>query len=297
MHARAFGLVAIISVLPHVALAVPFAGLVANGSSTSLVGFNSATPGTITATLPVTGLLPGDGLVAIDTRPATGQLYAFGNSNLYTINALTGAATYVATTSTPVPFGFDMAFDPVSGALRIVANRTQNVSVNPITGATTVNGTLAYAPGDVHAGSVPYIGAIAYTNQDVPNPTSTQLYGIDLALGALVQIDPDGGTLRTVGAAGVPFASFGGFDITGVGNVGYVTSAMNPGIVNFDSIDLATGAARVIGPTQGGSLAVLDIAEAQVGSPAAVVPEPFSLQLLAFALISLIAARQYRNVR
>src|SRR5215218_1253454 len=45
-------------------------------SQNALISFDSATPGTVGATVPVTGLGAGESLLAIDIRPATGQLYA-----------------------------------------------------------------------------------------------------------------------------------------------------------------------------------------------------------------------------
>src|SRR5690348_12990411 len=49
-----------------------------------LIRFNTATPGTINATVPITGLAGGDTIVGLDFRPATGQLYGLGSgSRLY----------------------------------------------------------------------------------------------------------------------------------------------------------------------------------------------------------------------
>lgn len=60
-----------------------------------LLGFNTATPGTILSDVPITGLIGGDVIVGIDFRPATGQLYGLGSvgGRLYTITPTTGAAT------------------------------------------------------------------------------------------------------------------------------------------------------------------------------------------------------------
>src|SRR5205823_1424681 len=58
--------------------------------------FDSATPGTVTGLVTITGLQGGESLLAIDCRPATGQIYGLGSTNrLYTLNPLTGAATPV----------------------------------------------------------------------------------------------------------------------------------------------------------------------------------------------------------
>ena len=62
----------------------------------TLVTFDSATPGAVSAPVAITGLGAGESLLAIDRRPANGQLYGLGSaSRLYVINTVTGAATQV----------------------------------------------------------------------------------------------------------------------------------------------------------------------------------------------------------
>ena len=295
---------ALVSAAAAPAAAIPFAGLLEGyGGTTQLVGFDSAAPSTFTTTLNITGLRPDDAVVAIDTRPATGELYALAEAqttsrtNLYTINTATGAATFVATSSIPLGGGStDIAFDPVTDTMQAVNNSGQNLSINPVTGAAVADGALAYAAGDPYAGAPPYIGAIAYTNQDQAHAAATQLYGIDLARGLLVQIDAATGTLTTVAPTGVSFASFGGFDIVG-SSTAFVTSAfLSPaglGLIGFDSLDLATGATTILGTTLGGVTPLLDIAQAQVGVPAQAVAEPASLLLLSLGLAGLLAARRH----
>src|SRR4029434_5405847 len=83
-------------------------------SSNQLVRFNTATPGTIITVGTITGLQAGEGVLGIDFRPATGELYALGStSRLYTVNKTTAVATLVAPLSTALSgtaFGFD--FNP-----------------------------------------------------------------------------------------------------------------------------------------------------------------------------------------
>lgn len=129
------------------------AGLV-SGIGDELVGFDSATPGTITSSLTVTGLLPGDDDVSrTATQPATGELYGIAYQNntignpvdLYTINTTTGVATFLARTSVSISASISgIAFDRVTGALRMSGNPDVNLLVDPVTGATVVEGSLAY---------------------------------------------------------------------------------------------------------------------------------------------------------
>ena len=43
--------------------------------------FDAASPGTILGTVPINGLRPGESILGIDFRPATGQLYGLGSSS------------------------------------------------------------------------------------------------------------------------------------------------------------------------------------------------------------------------
>src|SRR5262249_39689824 len=80
-----------------------------------LVRFDSATPGTVPGAVATSGLKLGEPLLAIDARPAPGQIYGLGSTNrLYTIDPTTGAATQVGAaglfTVSGTAFGFD--FNP-----------------------------------------------------------------------------------------------------------------------------------------------------------------------------------------
>src|SRR4051812_24423632 len=81
----------------------------------TLIRFDTATPGTIDAVVPISNLAGGDTIVGLDFRPATGQLYGLGSgSRLYTIDPSNGAATQVgsggAFSLSGAAFGFN--FNP-----------------------------------------------------------------------------------------------------------------------------------------------------------------------------------------
>lgn len=188
----------------------------------------------------ITGLQANDELIAIDFRPLNGQLFALGkNSTLYTINASSGAAVFVATLSTPLSgtfFGFD--FNPTVDRIRIVSNTGQNLRVIPTSGVATVDGMLN--PGS------PAVNGAAYTNS-FPGASSTVLYIIDGNDGMLYkQMPPNDGTLVQVGSLGINPKVQNGFDISGKTNVALAVLTVGNGTKLY-SIDISSGAASKVG--------------------------------------------------
>lgn len=204
------------------------------------------------------GLQSGETLLGLDTRPATGELYALGSSSrLYKIDIATRTATAVGTNSfspalTGTSFGFD--FNPVVDRIRIVSDSGQNLRVHPDTGATAgIDGNLAYATNDVAFGQIPAIAGAAYINNDTSTNTGTVLYDIDTALNTLViQNPPNSGTLVTVGALGVDASSVVGFDVAGSDGTAYAAlTKEGEKRANLYTINLATGAATLVGKIGG----------------------------------------------
>ena len=246
-------------------------GLTANNQ---LISFNSLTPNSISSSRAITGLAAGDTLLGMDFRPATGQLMALSSGNrVYTINPITGAATQVGSAPfTPVlnsqTIGVD--FNPVPDRIRVVTEGDQNLRLNPDTGGVAATDTnLAYAPDDANANANPAIVSAAYTN-NFAGATVTTLYVLDATLDTLVRQgsvggtpdSPNGGRLFTVGRLGINIGNSSGFDIAAPGDVGYVAATLpNESATGFYSINLATGAATLIGPIAGGQV-VRDIAVA-----------------------------------
>ena len=131
---------------------IPAIGLSADG--TQLVRFDAATPGT-TTTVAVTGIAPGETLAAIDFRPQTGQLYAFGvndvanTATVYLVDPQTGALTIVGTAGqiafvdamgNPIDLpnpavGYGMDFNPAVDRIRITTETGLNFRINPNIGA------------------------------------------------------------------------------------------------------------------------------------------------------------------
>ena len=209
--------------------------------------FNVAAPGVRLGIVGITGLAPSEDIVGIDFRPATGQLYGLGASNqLYVINAVTGAASPVDGGFTPpldnAAFGFD--FNPTVDRIRVVSSTEQNLRLHPDTGQTAgVDGNINPAGG---------ICGSAYTN-NFAGATSTVLFGIDSDSDLLViQNPPNDGTVTPVGPLGVDFSGNAGFDIAPGSGIAYAALFVGSLPSNLYTINLATGAATLVGALGGG---------------------------------------------
>jgi len=196
----------------------------------------------------ITGLQQGERILAIDFRPATGQLYGLGSSSrLYVINGETGRAVPVGQMSfTPALSGQLTGFDfnPTVDRIRVVTSSGQNLRLHPETGAVVfVDGAINGAPGALLSGA-------AYTNNEA-GATSTVLYDIDVANGKLYRQDPPNeGKLVEVGSLGMKLEGEGGFDIAPGGSLsmGYTALALynHNKKSTLYSIDLSTGKAKKI---------------------------------------------------
>ncbi len=189
----------------------------------------------------VTGLQPEETLLAIDFRPATGQLYGLGSSSrLYVINPTTGTARAIgAGPFTPALVGSVGGFDfnPTVDRIRIVTSSGQNLRANPETG------TIAVIDGSINGQPGAVIGGAAYTN-NFAGATTTALYDIDVATDNLyLQSPPNNGTLVLVGSLGLDVQD-GGFDIGGSNDAFGMVTINNRS--NLVAVNLITGQANII---------------------------------------------------
>ncbi len=227
-------------IVPVVKPDIVFYGLTA---SSQLVTYNANASQTVISTKAITGLQPAETLLAIDFRPATGQLYGLGSSSrLYFINLESGLATALGTAPfTPAISGAVAGFDfnPTVDRLRLVTNTGQNLRLNPETG-----GVVA-TDGALNPGS-PAIAGAAYTNS-FAGAATTVLFDLDLASGKLVKQDPpNAGTLAEVGNLGVMATGEAGFDISADNTV--ALAALTVGGANgLYQVDLMTGKAASLG--------------------------------------------------
>ena len=280
---------------PSPAAAETIVGLTTNNQ---VFFFDSATPGSIGALVPVTGLLPGTSLVGIDFRPAVpGQLTGVGQTGttgaVYRIDPVTGAAVQVNTIPTLTGTQFGVDFNPVPDALRIVSDANQNLRIT-LGGAGVVNTDGTLNPGD------PNVVGAAYSNNVAGGINGqTTLYDIDSVLDILVTqggvnfppgvppVSPNTGTLFPVGPLGVSTSDLVGFDISAFSGTAFasLTTPLGAGLY---TINLTTGAATFVGAIDGSTLQVRDIAVANV-------PLPATLALFGMGAVVLAAATRVRR--
>ncbi len=212
-------------------------------SRSLLVSFDTNFPAFVRSLRLLQGLQPGEGILAIDFRPANKKLYGLGSSSrVYVIDTDTGIATAVGNGPfTPAldgsEFGFD--FNPTVDRIRVVSNKGQNLRLHPDTGMVAATDL----PLNYDGVSAEGIVASAYTNS-VVGATATTLYGIDSRRKALVtQVPPNDGKLNVVGVlADLDLTMLAGFDISPVSGRGYMAARLaNSAKAMVYEIHLATG--------------------------------------------------------
>jgi Domain of unknown function (DUF4394) len=180
-------------------------------ATNELIKYTTGRPLTELGSIAITNLAMGEKILAIDFRPATGQLYGVSDmSRLYIINHISGRATAVgAALFSPAINGTRVAldFNPTVDRIRLVTDNKQNLRLHPETG------TVAATDGAINPGD-PEVVAVAYTNS-FAGASATTLYDIDVASNKLYkQNPPNNGTLELVGSLGVEASGEGGFDIS-----------------------------------------------------------------------------------
>jgi hypothetical protein len=284
---RAFTIVAAMTIGARVAAAPAAADrAVALVAPNSLVQFDTTTPASTTAPLPVTGLGPNETLRGIDVRPFDGRLYGVTVSTLsafnslittYVIDPATGIATAVGVTAAglaaagDVPTGMD--FQPAVDRIRYVNSNDENARLNPTNGALAGNDT------DLTPAATTDIIASAY-DQNVRNPINpavppippTTLDNIDRSGGGNLtmqggidgSMSPNNGVQTDLGSLGFVLnaAHDGGFDITPDGRGFAALSNLGTGQTGLYRIALAAGggAATFIGPIGAGTTEVRSLA-------------------------------------
>ena len=240
----------------------PRGAVVALAAGNTLVAFDAASPGTAT-TRAVTGLQPGENLVGLDVRPATGEVIGVAlagtTGRMYRIAPATGAATPIGTgtftvdASTATSWSVD--FNPTVDRVRFTNDAGDNYRLNPLTGA------LAATDTDV-APATP--SGVAY-DRSVASASITTLYAIDATTDELVLVggpdgtpSPNAGATTVRGSLGVATSSdLVGFDISPVGEA--IATLEVGGTTGLYAVHLASGRVDPLGTVGAGTTDVLDL--------------------------------------
>jgi Domain of unknown function (DUF4394) len=222
--------------------------IVALTDNNTLLKINASDPSQTNKRVAITGLAADEKVLAIDFRPATGQLYGVSSaSKIYVIQPDSGTARAIgATAFTPAINGtiVGLDFNPTVDRIRLTTNTGQNLRLNPETGATAAT-DAALNP------STPSVSEVAYTNNSA-GVTTTTLYDIDVTTDKLyMQNPPNNGTLVEVGDLGVNAEGAAGFDITD-NNLAYSILKVD-GKSRLYVINLATGRVLNVGNTEIGA--------------------------------------------
>ena len=223
---------------------LPVQGFANQSAGTAVIGVdgnntllrsNTATPSTV-VTQAIAGLAVGERVVGIDSRPATGQLFALttdgaGGVRVAVLDPQTGAATPLTTgfqqftdaVGNPVPIqgtNFGLDFNPTVDRIRVVTDAGLNFRINPLTGL-LVDGDAATAgiqgDGAINAGTTK-VDATAYTNSFAGMTVTTQ-HTLDSTTDRLfIQNPSNNGTQSagldvTLNGVALDFSAVNGFDI------------------------------------------------------------------------------------
>lgn len=229
----------------------------------TLATIDLAAPAAAGPSTAISGLEPGDVVVGMDVRPATGEVIALGvagaSGNLYRIDPVSGAATRLgaAPFATTLPAGGTWAvdFNPTVDRIRLVHSSGANYRLNPNTGGLAGTDTTV-GPDDANA--------VAY-DRSVAVATQTTLYAIDAAASTLGLIggadgmpSPNLGATSVVGPLGVTIEDgIVAFDITPVGEALAVFRV--GGATTLHRVDLASGRAADVGLVGDGTADALDL--------------------------------------
>jgi hypothetical protein len=279
------------------ALAVAAVLACASAQAVTLIGLNSQSQLARIDTMniagamnmDITGLMAGDRLVGIDTRPKDGKIYGVSTMNqIYTVDEMSGVATWVAALSVPVVqanLGYGIDFNPVAdfgtaASLRLVSSAGDNFAVNAATGV------VGNAANKIATGFT----AVGYTNTTLmpsATPASTALYYLDTSTDMLAMAPSafNTPTITMVGSLSVDALRANGFEVL---SNGMAYAALNVDDASLTtgiySINLGTGAATLIG-NYNGTLSGLSVSA---------VPEPGTYVMMGLGLLGLAVLRRRR---
>lgn len=251
-----FKLFAALTLLATAAQAENIIGI--NERDLHLISFDSATPGTLTGDVAISGLPAGVQPISIDFRPATGTLILVGQGptlsdcQLYAISINLSVRTATASPIGAAPYTCggtgDIDFNPTVDRVRNIGG-SDNYRINPNDSVKTQDTAATYVMGDAVGTGAANIGGTAYDRNVVTAGGGglTTLFGIDGTQNTLVRIggvdgtpSPNGGQVTTLGGLGVDVGDTA-FDISGSTGAAFMSAFVPPGaggVPTFFTIDL-----------------------------------------------------------
>ncbi len=266
--------------------ATPHEMVYAVDAANNLFNFWSDAPNAVLNQYAISGVQNAEEIRGLDFY--NGVLYGLGSfSYLYTIDPTTGVATQVGAPGvkfSPLLNGASFGVDNDSSGFRVTSNLRQNLLVNRGTGTATALPNLSYAAGDVFAGQLPRVDAVAY------DYTAGMWYAVDTLKNTLATLVPATGILSTVGLMGLDSAPINGFEIspiTGTMYMGTGASSSDPQ-ANLYTVNKVSGVATLVGQ--------IDVAGANtLVRGLTVVPEPNSMVMLALGALGLLFTQRRRQ--
>jgi hypothetical protein len=255
----------------------------------ALISFDLSAPTSFLSTAGITGLRGHDGVSAdpfgqiLDLAQKDGQLFGLdGNANFYSLNASTGAATFLSNALAPLGYDAGLAYDPFFARFRFVSDAGENKLIDTA-GNVTNAASLFYGAGDANFGtSVSFSGvAIDYD------------FGTGFALDAVndtlaITYDANFAEFFTLGSLGLDITALASLDILSTGELFAALST-----------DSATSGLYQIDPVTGQATFVADFGTGITGIAfsTAAVPEPSTYGLFAGVAAIGLAVLRRRNRR
>jgi hypothetical protein len=234
--------------------------MVALTDRNELVLFDSANPAA-TSMVAVQGTAAR--VLGIDLRPTDLKLYGLDAAGgVYRIDARTGMTETVSTLSVALEIADSAVvdFNPQANRMRVIGPSGQSLRVNVDTGQADPLERIAYAAGDVNAGKLARLTAVAYLNS-VAGTNETQLFNFDSGQRVYaIQEPPNSGVLYTIAPLGLP--PEGRVDAADIHTDKSMTvySAFAVVANRLYSFAVASGRMTEIGPIAAGSRKIVDIA-------------------------------------
>lgn len=239
-----------------------------------ILTFDSATPGVIQQSHPLTGLSGSETLRGLDYW--NGLLYGLGSSgNLYKVDNNTGVSTLIGNFGI-VLNGASFGVENDNSGFRIVSELGQHLLANRGTGAAVAGANVG------PAGT--FLSALAFQK------SSGTMFGIDSQANSVGTFNTGTGVYSSIGLIGFDVARNNGFDISDATGIAYLVSGASSSDLqaNLYRVNLATGLATLVG-------LVGNVGDNTLLRGLTVIPEPGTATLLISGALALLAVRARRR--